>query len=92
MLFSTAGLMWHEILNDDHKGKDVDEDTPISKHCTRILEKRLQKCVIYNKILGNQVKNCAGYIPNIQPIFFFIVVPCILITSKFFSPTNAPFY
>jgi len=27
-------------------------------------------------------------------VFFliFIVVPCILITSKFFSPTNAPFY
>ena len=24
--------------------------------------------------------------------FFFIVVPCILIASKFFSPTNAPFY
>jgi hypothetical protein len=23
---------------------------------------------------------------------FFVVVPCILITSKFFSPTNAPFY
>ena len=23
---------------------------------------------------------------------FFIVVPCILTTLKFFSPTNAPFY
>jgi len=25
-------------------------------------------------------------------IFFFIVVPCILITLKFLSPTNAPLY
>jgi hypothetical protein len=25
-------------------------------------------------------------------VLFLIVVPCILVTSKFFSPTNAPFY
>jgi len=25
-------------------------------------------------------------------MFFFIVAPCILITLKFFSPTNAPLY
>lgn len=68
MLFSTAGIMWHEILNDDHKGKNLDGDTPISKHCISIFEKWLQKCVIYNKILGNPVKNCAGYVPNAQPV------------------------
>ena len=68
MLFSTPGIVWHEILNDDHKGKNLDVDTPISKHCTRIFEKRLQKCVIYNKILGNTVKNCAGYVPDTQPV------------------------
>jgi hypothetical protein len=39
MLFSTAGIMWHEILNDDHKGKNLDGDTPISKHCISIFEK-----------------------------------------------------
>jgi hypothetical protein len=68
MLFSTAGIMWHEILNDDHKGKNLDGDTPISKHCISIFEKTLQKCVIYNKLLGNPVKNNAGYVPNIQPL------------------------
>jgi len=68
MLFSTAGIMWHEILNDDHKGKNLDGDPPISKHCTSIFEKRHQKCVIYNEILGNPVTNCAGYVPNTQPV------------------------
>jgi len=27
---------------------------------------------------------------RVSLLIFFIVVPCILITSKFFSPTNAP--
>jgi len=27
-----------------------------------------------------------------QNKIFFIVVPCLLITLNFFSPTNAPFY
>ena len=30
---------------------------------------------------------------NIKVFYFFVVVvPCILITLKFLSPTNAPFY
>jgi len=29
---------------------------------------------------------------DIYFLFFSIVVPCILITSRFFSPTNALFY
>jgi hypothetical protein len=75
MLFSTAGIMWHEIVNVDHKGKNLDGDTPISKHRTSIFEKRLQKCVIYNKLPGNPVKNCAGYGPNTQPV-------CVLLLSQ----------
>jgi len=31
------------------------------------------------------------YVKSISYLIF-IVLPCILITSKFFSPTNAPFY
>ena len=75
MLFSTAGIMWHETLNDDHKGKNLDGDTPISKHCTSIFEKRLQKCVINNKIVGNPAKNRAGYVPNTQPV-------CVVLLSQ----------
>lgn len=66
--------MWHEIPNDSHKGKNLNGDIPISKHYTSIFEKRLQKCVIYNEILGNPVKNCAGYVPNTQPV-------CVLFLS-----------
>jgi hypothetical protein len=46
MLFSTAGIMWHEILNDDHEGKNLDGDTPISKHCTSIFEETSEVCDI----------------------------------------------
>jgi hypothetical protein len=44
MLFSTAGIMWHEILNDNHKGKNLDGDIHISKHCIAFL-KRLFRSV-----------------------------------------------
>ena len=37
------------------------------------------------QVLSTEIYNCTATI-------FFIVVLCILITSKFFSPTNAPFY
>jgi hypothetical protein len=29
---------------------------------------------------------------NIEYLYFFIVAPCILVTLKFLSPTNAPLY
>jgi len=81
--------MWHEILNGDHKGKNLDGDTPISKHCTSIFEKRLQKCVIYNEIQGNPVKNRAGYVPNTQPV-------CVLLlshpTRETIPPRKTTFY
>jgi hypothetical protein len=83
MLFSTTGIIWREILNDDHKGRDFDRDTPISKHCTSIFEKRLQKCVVYNKILSNPVKNHAGYVSNTQVCLLLLSQPlCRTITPR----------
>jgi hypothetical protein len=39
------------------------------------------------------MQRCATSISVIRKqVHFFIVVPCILISSRFFSPTNAPFY
>ena len=59
-----------------YEGSDINSDHCRGEKVTEILTKSLQ----------------TSKHREIHQYFFFIVVPCILITSRFFSPTNAPFY